>query len=108
MSTRPNLPPLSVDPEELLRFQIRRNVTVLFKRFLEILEDLGVEHDAALTLLYDKLPADYKVYVELADYLTDEKADMLRRKVLGAGNDCVRQIEDILQSFSVTLKGPTS
>lgn len=94
----------SIDPEELLRFQIRRNVTTLFKGFLILLEDLGLEHDEALQMLYDKLPQEYKVYVELADYLTEEKGEHLRRKVLGAGNDCCRQIEDILKTFTITLK----
>lgn len=94
----------SVDPEELLRFQIRRNITVLFKSFLVILEDLGIEHDAALNLLYDKLPPEYKIYVELADHFTEEKGEVLRKKVLGAGNDCLRSIEDVLASFSITLK----
>jgi hypothetical protein len=104
MTQHSNLPPYSVDPEELLRFQIRRLVTVLFKSFLVILEDLGLDHDAALQLLYDKLPPEYRPYVELADYLTVDKGDRLRKKVLTAGNDCCRQIEEILKSFTITLK----
>lgn len=104
MANPSNLPPISVDPEELLRFQIRRLVTVLFKQYLVILEDLGLEHDHALQLLYDKLPPEYRVYVELADYLDQEKGERLRKKVLSAGNDCCRAIDDILKSFTVTLK----
>lgn len=94
----------SVDAEEVLRFQIRRNITSLFKSFLIILEDLGLEHDEALNLLYEKLPPEYKVYVELADYLSEEKSENLRKKVLGAGNDCFRQIEDVLKNFTITIK----
>lgn len=94
----------SVDPEEVLRFQMHRLVTSLFKSFLIILEDLGAEHDEALEKLYTALPEEYKPFVNLADYFTEQKGELLRKKVLDAGNDTRRQIDEVLKSFTITLK----
>ena len=94
----------SVDPEEVLRFQLHRVTISLFKSFLIILEDLGLEHDQACQKLYDALPDQYKPFVDLADYLTEEKSGLLRKKVLDAGGDAKRQIDDILKTFNITLK----
>jgi hypothetical protein len=95
---------MDVKGEEVLKFQIKRNVTVLFKQFLIILEDLADEHDIALDKLINKLPPEYKDFVELADYLTEEKSEMLRKKVLTIGNDCFRNIEEQISHFEITIK----
>ena len=94
----------SVDPEEVLRFQLHRIITSLFKGQLVILEDLGLEHDEALGKLYDALPDQYKPFVNLADYFTEQKGEILRKKVLDAGNDSKRQVDEILKTFNITLK----
>jgi len=94
----------NVDPAEVLRFQIDRNVVMLFKGFLVVLEDLGVEHNSALEKLYNALPEQYKPFVDLADYLTESKGQALRSKVLGAGNDTRRSIEEIIKNFNITIK----
>jgi hypothetical protein len=93
-----------VDAAEALRFQVKRQVTTLFKSFLVVLEDLGLEHDEALKMLKDKLPESYKVYVELADHFTEEKEERLRSKILGTGNDCWRSIEEELKKYEIRFK----
>lgn len=93
-----------VDPNEVLRFQIERNVTNLYKSFLVILETIEDEHANSLNLLHEKLPDNLKVYVELADYLTESKVNRLRKGVLDAGNDCRRELTDLIKSFNITLK----
>ena len=97
-------PTYSVDPAEVLRFQIDRNIVVLFKTYLVMLEDLNKEHDAALGKLYNALPEQYKPFVDLADYFTDSKVDQLRSKVLGAGNDARRAVEEIIKNFNISIK----
>lgn len=98
----PSYAPPSAD--EILRFQQERAITVLFKRFLILLESIEDDHDAALNLLHDKLPVDLKVYVELADYLTEAKAARWRKTVLDAGNDTKRELAELLKSFDIKLR----
>ena len=89
---------------DMLAFAIRRNVTLLFKQQLELLEDLADEHDNAMRKLSEKLPKPYADYVELADYLNEQKFEMLRKRILGKGNDCIRTIEESLKDFKITIK----
>lgn len=94
----------SIDGEKALRFQHERITKNLFKKFLIILEDLEREHNAALGKLYDSLPEQYRAFVVLADYLDEEKAIVLRKKVLDFGNDSMREFVDTLNQFDITVK----
>ena len=93
----------SVNPKEVLRFQQQRIVTLLFKEFLSMMEELGAEHDIALDKLVAALPADYQAYVDLADYLTPERAQLLRKRILDRGNSTVRALSDNLDAFSISI-----
>lgn len=83
--------------EAILAFQVKRNVTRLFKAFLSILEREKDQHDEAMEKLRDALPDNLKEYVNLADNFTDAKADALRKEVLEKGNDCIRDLEQELK-----------
>ena len=91
-------------PEDIVSFQIRRNVTLLFKSQLELLEDIADEHDNAMRKLSEKLPKEYRDYLELADYLNEQKFEMLRKRILGKGNDCIRNIEEAMKDFEIKVK----
>lgn len=91
-------------PGDVLRYQLDRIVTNLFKGYLIMLEDLGDSHDEALAKLKAALPPDYRPFVDLADYLTEERGVALRKKVLDAGNDSKRDIFKLLDSFNVEIK----
>lgn len=101
-------PSYSVEPRDVLRFQIERNVKAIFWAYLAALEDLGIEHDIAMKKLSDALPNDYKQYVNLADYLTDEKGAQLRKRVLDVGNNHLREINTLLESFAIEFKQATN
>jgi hypothetical protein len=90
--------------EEVLRFQINRNITLLFKAELEMLEDIADEHDSAMQKLLNKLPKEFHQYVELADYLNEQKFANLRKRILGRGNDCIRSLEEVLKDFDIKVK----
>jgi hypothetical protein len=94
----------TADPKEVLRFQQHRVITLLFRHFLTVLEDLGLEHDEALAKLTAALPIEYHSFLDLADYLTPEKSQRLRKKVLDSGNDTLRSLDDILESFTINFK----
>ncbi len=95
---------MEIQGKEILKFQVKRNITVLFKQFLIVLEDLADEHDIALDKLIEKLPPEYKDFVDLADYFGEEKSELLRKKVLTMGNDTYRNIEEIINNFDIEIK----
>ena len=67
---------------DLIKFQNKRQITNLFKSFLEIIDDLergGYKFD-------DELRAD------------------IRRKVLSKGNNTVRELDGLLDKFDISLK----
>lgn len=67
-------------------------------------EQLGEEHDEAMTKLYDSLPPEYKEYVNLADHFTEEKGERIRKAVLQRGNDCRRAIEEEIEKYNITFR----
>lgn len=66
----------------------------VYKRFLELLEDLHAEHKVAMQKLKSALPEQYQEYVDLADYFNEDKMRQLRKRVLDVGNDAVRAIQE--------------
>lgn len=93
-----------VDSNEVLRYQLHRTITNLFKGYLILLEDLGDSHDEALAKLKAALPEQYRPFVDLADDLTPERGALLRKKVLDAGNDTLREVTKLLEQFEVNIK----
>lgn len=68
--------------KELLRFQIRRKITNLYKQFLFIIEDIQAS----------KTPQDSEVF------------QRNRKRILDFGNDTAREIEDYLKNLDIKLK----
>lgn len=92
------------DASDVLRFQHERITKNLFKKFLVILEDVESEHNTALGKLYNSLPEAYKPFVELADYLDEDKVKALRKKVLDSGGDACRELDALVDQFNIKLK----
>jgi len=67
--------------KEYLIFQVRRKVTNLFKNFLFLLEDLDKD----------------------IDNIPPEKYKQVRKRVLDYSNDALREIEEDLNKFNITL-----
>lgn len=91
----------TADAKEVLRFQQQRIITLLFRNCLVLMEDLGLAHDEALAKLAAALPTEYEKYLDLADYLTPERSKQLRKKILDAGGDAARALDDLLNSFDI-------
>lgn len=77
--------------EEIKNFQVRRGVINLYKSFLVMLEDLEEEHIHHFDKLYQTFKDDVSV-IRQADYFTEERMSYLRKKILDAGNDCIRNL----------------
>lgn len=90
--------------EEMLRFAINRITINLFKQFLEIVEDLGDCHQESMDKLRQHLPVEYSKYVDLAEYFTPERENMTRKRILDAGNNAKRNMEEELKQYNIKFK----
>lgn len=72
------------DPKikEYILFQFRRKITNLYKQFLFILEDVG--------------HSKYNI--------SDESYQKYRKRILDAGNDTIREIEEDLNKLDFKIK----
>lgn len=89
--------------KDVVRFQTRRVIVNLFKDFLCILEDLDLDHTIALESLKKKFP-EHAEQIDAADHFTDEKWEALRSRILGKGNDSIRELESHLDYFEIKIK----
>lgn len=96
-SPRVSLPAKS----EVVKAKVGLGVTRLFKTYLYGLEGLTHDHDEAMGKLRDALPPEYKHYVDLADYLSDDKLQRMRNGVLRNGNDLIRDIQETVDGLRI-------
>ena len=64
---------------EYLNDRVRTNTSDLFKRMLEVLEDIKHEHDRQFTTLYSSAPESFKPVVKQANYFDDAQMAWLRK-----------------------------
>jgi hypothetical protein len=93
-----------MDAQEYLNFHTISNTKLMYKKFLEILEDVKEQHDISFSKLFDSLPEDKKNQVIQANYLDNRAFEYLRKKTLDAGNDCSRNIQIELAKFDINFK----
>ena len=95
--------PLSLpSKEDILIAKIRQIVPRLYKAQLDRLDEITDRHDEAMSKLMDHLPEEYKKYVILADYLSEEVCETNRRNVLREGNNAVRDLEEVVKSLMIS------
>ena len=82
---------METDPKlkEFLLFQIHRNITSLYKRYLNLIEDIQEEHINMLNKLNKKIDQET---LKNIDYFVDNKYNYLRKKILDLGNETSREI----------------
>ena len=90
------------EPRDLLEFQINRNIVNLYKHFLVLTEDLYYENQSNFVKLKRVLPGDEDI-LDQANCMDEAKMEYLRKKILDAGNDCVRQIVSDCENYSINL-----
>lgn len=75
--------------KEILLFQTQRNIILLYKRYLNLVEDLQEEHINMLNKLNKKVDLET---LKNIDYFDENKYNYLRKKVLDLGNETIREI----------------
>lgn len=84
-----------------LLFQHHRSIVNLYKRHLEIIEDLKQEHKDFLNKIKNKIPQEE---LNNIDYFNDQKYNQIRKKILDSGNEVVRDFEKNIENLDVNLK----
>jgi hypothetical protein len=82
--------------KDLLSFQTHRNIINLYKRYLNIIEDLQEEHLNMLNKLNSKIDQET---LKNVDYFDENKYNYLRKRVLDLGNETIREIDKTLDLF---------
>jgi hypothetical protein len=90
-----------MNPEnDLIAIQTHKEITRLYKTFLELVEDMKNNHNIMLKKVAEKHgPA----YAEDINYFTDQYYEQLRKRVLDNGNDCNRQLLAFLEYFDFVI-----
>lgn len=79
--------------KEFILFQINRNIILLYKRYLTLIEDIQEEHVNMLNKLNSKVDLQT---LKNVDYFDENKYNYLRKKVLDIGNETLREIDKTL------------
>ena len=82
---------METDPKlkEFLLFQVHRNIISLYKRYLNLIEDIQEEHINMLNKLNNKIDQET---LKNIDYFDNNKYNYLRKKILDLGNETSREI----------------
>jgi hypothetical protein len=67
----------------MMKFQVQRNITCLYKQYLMALEDFR-----------DDLRKE-------GVNISDETFQRIRKRVLDNGNDCIRELQTLADSFDI-------
>lgn len=80
--------------KDLLTFQVHRNIVNLYKRYLNLIEDLQEEHLNMLNKLNSKIDQQT---LKNVDYFDENKYNYIRKKVLDLGNETIREIDKTIE-----------
>lgn len=86
---------------EYILFQIHRNIVSLYKRYLNIVEDLQEEHINMLNKLNKKTDLET---LKNVDYFDENRYNYLRKKILDLGNETIREIEKNFEFLKLDIK----
>ena len=87
--------------KEYILFQINRNITNLYKRYLNLIEDLQEEHVNMLNKLNSKIDQDT---LKNVDYFDENRYNYIRKKILDLGNEIFREVEKNFEFLNVQIQ----
>jgi hypothetical protein len=90
-----------MNPENnLITVVTSKEITQLYKTFLEIIEDLQNDNK----IMLDKVAAKTdKEFADTVNFFTPAKYEQLRKRILDTGNECSRQLLNFLDFFVFTI-----
>ncbi len=108
---RPAAPPVHQltlpSPAILLKAKARTTINRVMATYLSNLEEVADQHDESMGRLIDALPAAERAKVHLADHFGETRFEAIRKHVLKAGNDSLRELEDQIDVILAMSHGQT-
>lgn len=77
-----------------------KEVTRLFKTFLEEIENIRKDHEILVAKVAEKNGLEYS---QAIDNFPQEKYEQIRKRVLDNGNECARQLVQFLDFFDFQI-----
>ena len=85
---------------KLIAITCDKEITNLYKDFLEIIEDLQKDHSIMVEKIKEKHGEEY---AENINYFKPVKYDQIRKRVLDHGNECNRSLLNFFGFFDSTI-----
>jgi hypothetical protein len=83
----------------LITIQTHKEITRLYKTFLELVEDIRNDHATMIKKIEEKCGQEI---IDL-DYFTQEKYEQIRKRVLDSGNETARQMVNFLDFYDFQI-----
>ena len=87
--------------QELLEFQIARQISNLFVSYLEVSEGLQSEHENMLNKIKSQIPANLHPIIDNLDYLDLNRKKLIRKQILDAGNRTLNGLIELVKTLDV-------
>jgi len=84
------------EKKELLCSLVNEKIKNLFKKFLSDLEEINLENRIMLKKVEQKTSEEFAANI---NYLSEEKFQNIRKRILDNGNDCTREIDRLISCF---------
>tara|TARA_Y100000401_G_scaffold64382_1_gene51225 strand:+ start:47 stop:334 length:288 start_codon:yes stop_codon:yes gene_type:complete len=92
-----------MDAKKYLNSRSEKEVSRLFKAMLKMLEDMKMDHDFHYQKLYKNIPEDYHAIIDTADHFTPDKVNWIRKRILDAGNESIRNLCEEVDNYTVSF-----
>lgn len=90
--------------QDLLEFQVKKDVSYLYKRFLNVIEDIRDEHMFMIEKLEKALPEEHHKLLAASNHFDENRFGYFRKKVLDAGNGSIRNLQEQISKFDVDFQ----
>jgi len=87
--------------KDYVSFQIHKSLVDLYKRYLNLIEDIQEDHKTMVEKLNNKIDSNT---LKNIDYFDNNKYNYLRKKILDIGNDAIREIEKNFEFIQMEFK----
>jgi len=87
--------------KDYVSFQIHKSLVDLYKRYLNLIEDIQEDHKTMIEKLNNKIDSNT---LKNIDYFDNNRYNYLRKKILDIGNDAIREIEKNFEFIQMEFK----
>jgi len=91
---------MNTPENNLITVFTHKEITLLYKTFLELVEDIQKDHQIMMSKVANENGEDFAQQI---NYFTPEKHEQIRKRVLDQGNECSRRLLSFLDFFDFTI-----